>query len=372
MNDQQNLPRAVQPFVAFPSLLRENDFAVAPEQTMSFLEAVGLLGPADMSAIHQAAHATLAPPPERHGAFDALFRMHFLGQSIPVPTVGQDDDDQIMVADDDASEADIAEPEETNDAGGAPTGYEILSLRGFAGDGQRETLRRFRRKAPQKLPQRRSLRHMARRRGGSLDMRKTLRQAVRYDGEAIELKQRARKLTQRRILLLIDVSGSMKAETDNYLKFAHALAQVSQKIEIFTIGTRLTRVTRALNRRNQEQALVRASTMVADWDGGTRLGDALSAYLTIPRYAGFARGTLTIMLSDGLERGDPSALITAVQTLSRLIWKLVWLTPLARDRSYQPQTEALQSILPFIDYLGGAANLNTLCRQILNLEHEVV
>ena len=198
-------------------------------------------------------------------------------------------------------------------------------------------------------------------------MRRLLRDAVKRDGEVLTLPVLARKNRQRRVLLLIDVSGSMKAHTDSYLRFAHALTGAASRIEVFTMGTRLTRVTRALRHRQREQALAVAATIVADWDGGTRLGDALGAFLDVPRFASFARGSLVIVLSDGLERGDPSAMTDAVQHLSRLAWRIVWLTPLAGDAGYTPQTAGLQAILPFIHRLGDASRTERLCAEVLTI-----
>ena len=201
-------------------------------------------------------------------------------------------------------------------------------------------------------------------------MRKMLRQAVQRDGEVIELPRLDRRMRQRRIVLLIDVSGSMKQQTDGYLRFAHALARAGRRVEVFTLGTRLTRITRAMKVRNRVQALALAGGAVADWDGGTRLGDALQAFLAIPRYAGFARGAAVIVLSDGLERGDHSALTDAVLQLSRLSWKLVWLTPLASGRNFKPETTAMQAVLPFIDHLDGGSSVEALCERILALGRE--
>ena len=159
----------------------------------------------------------------------------------------------------------------------------------------------------------------------------------------------------------------MKQHTEAYLRFAHALARAADRIEIFTMGTRLTRVSRALRHRRREQALGLAATLVADWDGGTRLGDALAAFLAVPRFAAFARGALVVVLSDGLERGDPATLLEAVQRLSRLAWRLVWLSPLAGDAGYEPQTEGLRAILPFLHRLGDASRTDRLCAEVLDI-----
>ena len=374
MTAPDTLPRALEPFVAFPSLLRENGFAVAPEQTAGFVAAVNLLGPNDMGDIHRAARAMFAPPPERHPEFDALFRMLFLGQSIALPAAGEADEDEILVGEEASGEDEPPEPDEVNEAGGEATASEILAARQFATVDDDEALRRFRRVAQTSLPVRRSYRRAPAKRGDGWNMRKVFRQAVQRDGEVTQLPRLARKMRQRRIVLLIDVSGSMKEQTDSYLRFAHALAQAGQRIEIFTLGTRLTRITRALKVRNRAQALSLVSGIVADWDGGTRLGDALQAFLDIPRFAGFARGAVVIVLSDGLERGDHAAMTDAVECLSRLVWRLEWLTPLAadvpRDRRYSPETEALQSVMPFVDSFGNASTVRSLCAHVLALGRE--
>ena len=168
----------------------------------------------------------------------------------------------------------------------------------------------------------------------------------------LHLPKMRRKLAQRRILLLIDVSGSMKAATDGFLRLAHSLGRVVERLEVFTLGTRLTRITSAIRMRQRDQALTMASSMVSDWDGGTRIGEALQAFLAIPRFAVFSRGALVVVLSDGLERGEHDAMTSAVQKLTRLAWRLEWLTPDAGSVDFEPRTAALQSILPFVDHLG--------------------
>jgi hypothetical protein len=152
------------------------------------------------------------------------------------------------------------------------------------------------------------------------------------------------------------------------MRFAHSLARVAERLEIFTLGTRLTRVSRALRHRNPDVALATAGTVVADWDGGTRLGDALQAFLAIPRFKGFARGALVVVLSDGLERGDPAALIASLEQMSRLAWSILWLSPLAADRDFVPETSALKAILPFIDRFADSGSVERLCSHILDAQ----
>lgn len=360
------LPPALSPFVAFAGVLRANGFSVAPEQTQGFIAAVGLLGPRSIRDVHRAAVALFAPPPEQREVFDALFRMVFLGQTLAAPATADPDEEELQAFDDRDGAMEPPEADEEREAGAEATGVEKLTMRVFAGVGESEALRRFQRVAPQALPRRASRRWRAARAGASADFRRALREAVRRDGEVVRLPMLSRRQRQRRILLLVDVSGSMKSSTESQLRFAHALMRSTERLEVFTVGTRLTRVTRALKARNRDQALALASTLVADWDGGTRLGDALQAFLSVPRFASFARGALVVVLSDGLERGDPAALIDAVARLRRLAWAILWLTPLAADASYVPQTEALTAILPDLSRLGSAADTASLCREVLD------
>lgn len=360
------LPRPLLPFVRFASLLRVNGFSVAPEQTQSFVAAVGLLGPRSMDDVHRSALATFGPAPERREEFDALFRMMFLGQTVAAPMeADMGDEEELEAFDDRDGGTEPPETDEAEESGGAPTGAERLFARQFAPLSEGETLRRFRRDAPEALPRRKSRRLAASKGRGRLDMRRALREAVRRDGEVVRLPVLARRERRRRVLLLIDVSGSMKNQTDLYLRFAHSLSRSTDRLEVFTLGTRLTRITRALRRRNADQALAIASALVADWDGGTRLGDALQAFLAVPRFAGFARGALCVVLSDGLERGDRTALTDAMEKLSRTAWSVLWLSPLAGEDGYAVETAALKSILPYIARLGDGSSAAGVCSEVL-------
>ena len=365
------LPRALRPFVHFATVLRANGFAVAPEQTQAFIASVRLLGPVSMRDIYRGALPTLAPPPERRDEFDALFRQVFHGQTLAAPSEAEVEDEDLQVLDAMEGETEPPEATEDQDAGGQATAGERLILRQFRDEDPRETLRRFTRAAPGALPRQRSYRRRAARTGDRWHMRRLLREAVRRDGEVLNLPKLTRKTRQRRILLLIDVSGSMKTHTDDAMSLAHVLVGSAERVEVFTLGTRLTRVTRALRLRHRGQALGATASLVSDWDGGTRLGDALDAFLRVPRFASFARGSLVLMLSDGLERGDPAVLTAAVAKISTLAWRIAWLTPLAADAGYTPSTAALKAVLPFLDHLGNGGSLRSLCDEILTLDRQL-
>jgi len=367
MSDMATLPRALEPFVSFATLLRHNGFLVAPEQTAAFLAAIELLGPSGITDIRRAGHATLAPPPERRAEFDALFDAHFLGAATVTTTPAESADDEMRVRESDRGTFDQPITDETRESGQAAATAEMLTARRFGAEGENEILRAFQRALPARLPRRRGYRRYLDRRGRAVDLRRSLREAVRNDGEVMRLPRLRRRTRQRRVLLLVDVSGSMKARTEAHLRFAHALARAAERIETFTIGTRLTRVSKALRVKNRDQALAAAADIVADWDGGTRIGDALRAFLAVPRFAGYARGALVLIVSDGLERGDHRAMTDAVARLSALAWRLSWLSPLAADPRYRPQTDALKSILPLLDELVDGSSTERLCAHVLQL-----
>jgi uncharacterized protein with von Willebrand factor type A (vWA) domain len=359
------LPAAAVPFLAFPALLRAHGFAVAPEQTTTFMAATTLLGPRSIDDLRRAARATLAPPPERMAEFDALFASFFEGRTVAAPAEGESEIVEVRVRDEGEGVLELPEADEAYQAGDAATAAEALAIRRFAQLDPDVLLRRLAREAPVRLPERRVRRRLVAGQGDRIALRRALRLAVRHDGELMQLPRLRRRTALRPVLLLIDVSGSMKDRTDDHLRLAHTLAQALARIEIFTFGTRLTRVSGALRLKQRSQALAAASTMVADWDGGTRIGDALQAFLAVPRFAGFARSAYTLILSDGLERGEPEAMVDAVRRLARLAWRLDWFTPLAADPAFRPETAGLAGILPYIDHLVDGSSIERVARPIL-------
>ena len=364
---------ATQPiahFLGFIGLLRRAGFAIAPEQTMSWLAAIELLGPQEIGDIRRAARATLAPPPERFAEFDALFDAHFLGIVVPGLEGEPSDEEPIRAAEDSSIGPEPLFGDETRESGAKATAAERLSARHFAPGDEAETLRRFARRLPARVPLRRGYRWRSARSGSGTDARRMFRDAMRHAGEFVRLRRRKRRLRQRRLVVLIDVSGSMKERTQAHLAFGHALVRAANSVEVFTIGTRLTRITRPLRLRNREQALGTASLLVADWDGGTRIGDALNAFLAVPRFAALARGAALVVLSDGLERGDPTAMGDAIARFARLCWRIIWLTPLAADPGFEARTAGLVAARPYLDKLGDGGSIESICNNVLDMASE--
>ena len=223
-------------------------------------------------------------------------------------------------------------------------------------DRQRELMRVLRDAWPACLPVIPSRRRRPARAGRALDMRRVWRQARRDGGELTRLHWTTRPPRTRRLLLLLDVSGSLKRHTPDLMRLVYT---APARTEVFTFGTRLTRVTSALARAGVDPALAAVSRAVTDADGGTAIGAALGRFLANPRYLALARGAVVVVISDGLERGDPTAMVRAAGRLSRLGHRLLWWSPLACSPTYRPVTRGMAAVLRHLDHLGGVRDLAT-------------
>ena len=192
---------------------------------------------------------------------------------------------------------------------------------------------------------RRSLRLTPTPRSGSrLDLRRTVRSALAADGEPIRQHFRRRSSRPRRLVLLLDVSGSMEPYARALIRFAHAAVAGRQRVEVFAVGTRLTRITRELARRDVDEAIDRAADAVTDWSGGRGSVKGYDVSTEIGASAEW-RGAIVVILSDGWDRGDPEALGEQMQRLQRLTHRLVWVNPLKVTPGYAPLAGGMAAAL---------------------------
>ena len=169
------------------------------------------------------------------------------------------------------------------------------------------------------------------------------------------------------MVLLIDVSGSMSAYADALLRLAHrfshgravSTSSAGRSVEVFTIGTRLTRVTRAMRMRDPERAIVAAGETVPDWSGGTRLGETLRIFMDRWGQRGLARGAVVVVFSDGWERGDAGLLGQQMRRLHRVAHRVVWVNPHVGKDGYLPVQQGIVAALPFVDDLVAGHSLAT-------------
>ncbi|MEM1130107.1 MAG: VWA domain-containing protein [Pseudomonadota bacterium] len=351
-------PREIRPFLRLATALRQQGFVVGPDQTIGFLESVDLLGPRSIGDVRDAGAALFAIPPERQTEYEAIFRAIFHGQSVAAPAGETEDDTDVMEVTGAEAVAEIAD--EDHAAAEEASALDAEGTRIVQPADDARILARFVSLAAERLPRRRVLRRRRAASGDRLDLRRTLRNIAKYDGDFADLGFTRRKTRQHRIVFLIDVSGSMQDFSAPALRMAHTLVTTAERAEVFSIGTRLTRLTPALTHPAADIALARASSAVTDFDRGTRLGDALLAFLGTPRFAGLARGSWVVVYSDGLERDAPDNLVAAAARLARVTWRFSWLTPLAPPGTYQPATAGLAAIEPHLNALEGAPDLEAL------------
>jgi uncharacterized protein with von Willebrand factor type A (vWA) domain len=228
---------------------------------------------------------------------------------------------------------------------------ELLKDKSFARCSEAElaALAKLMQGLPLVLPERRSRRRESSR-SGSPDLRRTLRRSFRTGGEPVDRAWRQRRRDRRRLVLLLDVSGSMDAYSRALMMFAHAALRSGRRVEAFCFGTRLTRLTRSLAAADADVALAQAAAEVVDWDGGTRIGESLKIFLDEHGHGGLARGAVVLICSDGLEVGDPELLAEQMARLGRLAHRTVWLNPLQEDPKYEPLARGMKAALPYIDH----------------------
>ncbi|MEM1331904.1 MAG: VWA domain-containing protein, partial [Actinomycetota bacterium] len=199
------------------------------------------------------------------------------------------------------------------------------------------------------------------------DVRRTMRAAMRSGGEPVRRHHRRRRTRLRRLVLLVDVSGSMEPYARALIRFVHAAVVGRQKVEAFALGTRLTRITRELGSRDPDIALSAAAERVVDWSGGTRLGDGLRRFNDDWGVRGLARGAIVVVLSDGWDRGDPEQLGEQMERLRRVTHRLIWVNPLKVTPGYAPLARGMAAALPHVDdFVEGhsIAALEELCERI--------
>jgi uncharacterized protein len=196
--------------------------------------------------------------------------------------------------------------------------------------------------------------------GAYPDMRRIVRRNLKYGAEMIELTWRETKYKPRPLVIICDISGSMSLYSRLLLHFIHTISNGLLNVEAFVFGTRLTRITRQLKRRDVDDAIRDVSKSVQDWSGGTRIGDALHYFNHRWAKRVLGRGAVVLIISDGWDRGDAPVLKAEMDRLQHSSHRLIWLNPLLGSPDYRPLTIGMKTALPFIDDFLSAHNLDSL------------
>ncbi|HEY8646057.1 MAG TPA: VWA domain-containing protein [Gaiellaceae bacterium] len=342
----------VRHVVVFGRVLREGGLEVGPQRISDALRALDSVDLARQEDVYWALRQTLVSRRDDLETFDGAFAAWFLrvagrapAQAEPPRRPGERRKGGTPGL---GPELDGGELEV-----GAWSADELLRTRDFAAMSSEEFARAgtLIRRIALSRPLRRTHRLRRDRRRGALDVRALVRTSLATGGDPVHRTYRSRSSAPRKVVLLLDISGSMEAYARALLLYLHAAQGSGRGVETFAFGTRLTRLTAELGLRDPDTALAAAAKRVVDWSGGTRIGDSLKAYNDVWGRRALTRGAVVVILSDGCERGDPAGVAVEMARLARQAFAVVWVNPLKGHPDYQPLAGGMQAASAYVDRL---------------------
>ena len=352
--------------VAFCRVLRRTGLRVPPSATIHFAEALTLVGVGSRAAVYWAGRSTLIHRPEDLELYDRVFAAFWEQRGVESMLVEGDPPPVTLALD--LADADDADDEEGEEPSGdiqevRYSAAEVLTEKDFADCSADELDELTRLMARLRF----TTHHRQSRRfapvkgvGDRPDLRRTIRWALKHQGEPMRRAYVSAATRPRRLVLVLDVSGSMESYARALIRFAHAAVVARSKVEVFVLGTRLTRLTRHLTSRDPDAAIRTALPKVRDWAGGTRLGDGMREFNDRWAIRGLARGSIVVVLSDGWDRGDPAVLSEEMGRLHRVTHQLIWVNPLKATPGYAPLAAGMAAALPHVDRFVEGHSYNSL------------
>jgi uncharacterized protein with von Willebrand factor type A (vWA) domain len=322
-----------------------------------FAEALSRVGLEEQAGVYWAGRATLVRRLEDVPVYDRVFDSYWRGRVGRIGPTAELEQVTLAVDHDGSGEGEAASPQ-ARDGDVLAVRYsavEILRRKDLAGLTAAEWAEA--RKIISALKVSTEVRPSRRRRParghgrGHPDLRGTVRRNLRRGGVPIERAWKVPVLRPRRTVFLLDVSGSMEPYARALARFAHASvgSRRSGQVEVFAFGTRLTRITKQLARRDPDSALSAAAESVADWSGGTRIGSVLQEFNDRWGVRGIARGATVVVCSDGWDRGDPELVASEMRRLARVAHRIIWVNPLKASPGYAPLARGMAAALPYVD-----------------------
>ena len=356
-------------FIEFAQDLRFHGLVIGSDDVITYLSAISVLDASDIMDVYWSGRIALVRKKDNIPLYNKRFQAFFLdigenepdarkvklkssanaGATLEVPNVEQGLPGEVI--------------EDETRLGYMASAADISRHKAFA-DCSDEEINRFRKLISMlkvSPPKRRTYRTQTTPKGKVLDMRRMARETMRSLGEPKDLMYIKRKEKLRSIVFILDVSGSMADYSRNLLQLAYSARRANTKVEVFCFGTRLTRITKSIDKRTPDEAMRLAGESVLDWDGGTRIGDAIAAFVKESRRSRLGRGAIVVICSDGLDQGEPQGLDKAMQTLSRLAHKVIWVNPHKGDNEdYKPNTIGMMIADPYIDRIFSGHNFKSI------------
>jgi uncharacterized protein with von Willebrand factor type A (vWA) domain len=339
---------ALRSLVGFAWLLRGTGIAAGPERVQAMVRAVSELAPPGPADVYWAGRLCLCSGPADLPVYDRAFAHWFGREQLPAQHVVDIAETADVTGPGEAAQARRAHVDRSSPASASER--EMLRDKDIAlmSDGERAQLRGMLAMLALPPPQRSRRRRRPAARG-RVDSRRTVRAMLRRGGELGRVYYHDAGTRPRRVVLLLDVSGSMSAYSDLMLRYAYACVRRRSRTEGFTLGTRLTRITRQLTAPGPDAAMAAVASAIADWNGGTRLGASIKDFLDHYGQGGLARGAIVVVASDGWESGDAGLLGNQMLRLRRLACRVVWVHPHRARPGFQPLTGGIAAALPSVD-----------------------
>ncbi len=345
------MPELERLATGFVHCLRTGGLTVPISSSLLFTQALIAVSMGNGHDVYWAGRSTMVTRPEDIAMYDAMFLAYFHRNGTGFKVRFEDEPESATLGTDDG----------TGEGDGESSDDEVMALRYSASETlNQKDFAEFTREEmyeAQKVMNRMKLQpavRASRRRvaspgGDRNDLRRTVRAAMKTGGEPLQLSRTTTGTRTRRLILLLDVSGSMEAYARVLIRFAHAAVVGRGRVEVFGLGTRLTRMTRQLNSHDVDEAVAAATEQVADWSGGTRLGDGIKEFNDVWGVRGMARGSIVVILSDGWDRGEPEQMSEEMERLSRTAHRVVWVNPLKVTPGYEPIARGMAAAMPHID-----------------------
>lgn len=360
----------VSSIVEFCRFARERGLSAGVKESVEAVRAAEAVGIEDVGLLRNALRTVLCSSKLEWDLFDELFNEFWRSQSSQIPKHGRKPSRQARQSRSPQNSASLliggtdSRPAE-EDGGKAVLGaaaHERLKKTDFSQitSTDQEELEKISRRLLRQMSLRLSRRLKLMRLGGRVDLRRTIRQNISRGGELLELSFRGRKRQQQRLVILLDISGSMNAYSLFLLRFVYALQKHFRRVDAFLFSTQLTEITTAMRKRELKAALNTLSEEAAGWSGGTKIGESLADFNLHHSSGALSRDTVFIILSDGWDTGEPAVLAAELAAIRRRVSKLIWLNPLLGMHDYEPVTRGMAAALPHIDVFAPAHNLESL------------